>query len=254
MSTIPEAASENKRRRGRPRAWYSTMGLDENGQQVETCTATACRTRRGEQNQQLAFVMWMRLGRNWRPEWAWFWSRNAGELDQPFCGGDDERAWSRIAFPTVGQNAAAIGVSSARVGILAELGRMSAEDALSWAAELATLPLETRSKDVERCLRNARLGRPQSTATGRLAQEIATLLDRHVTRGVSLDEAEDALRDVVHRVQVVRAGETRLRVEAEEPRLRVEGATPQTRVEVSEEEELPLVDGAGVLLRATVQP
>ncbi len=267
MSAFSEAASENKRRRGRPRAGYSTLGIrDESGGPVETPHNGGCRTRRGQQNQQLAFIAWHWLSGNWRPEWAWFWVRRPGEIDPPFGSGDKDRDFSRFAYPTAAGDvacfAASVNMPQARVGILAELGRMSAEDAISWAAELATLPLETRSKDVERCLRNARLGRPQSTATGRLAQEVAALLDRHVARGVSLDEAEDALADVVRRVQVVRAKAPRARVEEqpaaedqaaaeEQPRLRVEDEQPRTRIAEEEpDEELSLAEGAGVLLRA----
>ena len=195
MTGNTEAASE-KKKRGRPRAAYSSIVL-KNGETLETPAGEA-RTRRGQQNEQLAFRAWTTLLHNWRPEFAWYWYAEAGAVDPSFAssGERDIMRWAHTGtWPR--------GCRRARSGVLAELGRINDKALrIAWAAALCTLPLATNTRAVERFLRRQRLGRD------------------------------------------------------DEPRLRVE-ASPEHLVRVADgneeaEEELPLAEAGGVLLRARV--
>jgi hypothetical protein len=236
---ISEAASEKpKAKRGRPRAWYSTVQVESGRCEVPTGNA---RTRRGQQNDQLVMHAWWTLLHHWRSEWAWFWYRTPGEID-PSCKGPT----TRTPYPNP-----VSGAPKVRFGVLVELGRLDESTRLEWAAELCKLPLDTSTRRIARGIRDARLGHAASGDVSGLRAAAAKALDRYITEhpGVELDagDAHLAITQLADRIAtIVEPPET------DEPRTRIEVPRVRVSTDDSSEDALPLPESEGVLLRARV--
>jgi hypothetical protein len=248
----PEAASE-KRKRGRPRAWYSRLAkgtkfadgsvLDHDAD----LTGFGQRTRRGRLNAVLASRAFYTLVRAWRPEWAWFWYAKAGEIDNDLLSRCSISSRTAVLWTaeTICVCVSKGGGRRVRLSVLTELGRLDCdEDVIEWAAELVKMPLDANTRRIEKMLRNWRLGRAQENLTVEsLATKIAKVIDRAIGEPdvEKLDLAAHALDDVRDRIDYLVTGDAKevpfdlgvardepeqIRVAVDEPRVRIADDVP----------------------------
>jgi hypothetical protein len=240
MTAAVRVAASEQKKRGRPRADYSTMFAagtvlstgeilteDIERPTLDPVVVKMVRgraTRRNEQNQQLAFYAACVLLREWQPEWAWFWYAKPGELVGGFR--HEDKASSPLR-------------RDCRLAVLTELGRIAFllgddegdDEIVEWAKRLCTLPMNARTKALAKTIRNSRLGREvdHETTADELATEISNVIDRlrPITTGEDLAIIAQAVDDVRARIDHVsdhvplEQAFEQIRVVVEEPRVRV---------------------------------